>query len=357
MIDGACEKCGIDLSEVADRRPQIELTCQHDGSLGLALYPQTTAITVHPGDAFEIRWRLNYPKDGGPPTITEIGEADGHWKVSQGDRGGTDAGVGTDVGANAGARASSGQGASNALEAFEGAGAGLAPDGFEKITGYRAWIISKDDDSLHSTAHRYHLWDTNGPEVAVCQKEHEGHHISYDLFRLREQAALVEDPEKRAIIQSNIDREIMTARRSPERNCQCGIYAVNEASEIIKRIGEQEGIVYGRVKAWGKIADYEKGFRAEKVEIDALFRPHGWLKRRRVSRIAKAYGVKVEAPPYSLPDPDQSYSFKIGAFWAGFLLAGGAGIVFLEGVGGYLVATMTYSLAVITLTSLIGRSR
>src|SRR3989304_8030592 len=243
MIDGECEKCGIDLSEVADKRPQIELICHHDGNLGLIMHPNETIIKVHPGDALEIRWRLSYPKDGGPPTITEIGWEDGHWGEAQGDNDRDLPGVSADGGASGGT-------SKRALDSYadEGTGTGVVPDGFEKLTGYRAWIIT-DDDRPRSTAHRDHIWTTEGPEVAVCQKERDGHHVSYELFRLREEAAQVDDPVRRTTIQANIDREIMVARRSPERNCQCGIYAVHEASEITKRIGEQEGIVYGRVKA------------------------------------------------------------------------------------------------------------
>lgn len=350
MGTGACEKCGIDLTEVADKRPQIELRCFHDGNLGLVLHPDETAIKVHPGDALEIRWRLNYPKDGGPPTITEIGWDDEHRKVSQGDRSGADAGINSDGGAARGAR-------QGALDAFadEGTSSGVAPDSFEKMTGFRAWIIT-DDEGLRSTAYREHVWNPQGPEEATCQSEKDGHHVSFELFRLREQAEDEPDPNRRAAILANIDREIMVSRRSPERNCKCGIYAVHEASEITKRIGEQEGIVYGRIEAWGKIADYDKGFRAEKAQIVALFRPKTWTKRRQVRRIAKKYGVPVESAPYKLPDSDSNFAFKMGGFWIGFTTIGVAGAL-LGGVLGYLAATVTYTLITLTAASLFGKYR
>ena len=120
-------------------------------------------------------------------------------------------------------------------------------------------------------------------------------------------------------------------------------------------------MVYGRVKAWGKIADYEKGFRAEKVEIDALFRPRSWAKRKRVRRLAKIYGVSVEAPPYKLPDSDISSLGSLGltiVFWMGFLAAGiGGATLFNNGVFGYAVATASYIFAALVLASIFNRLR
>lgn len=345
-----CEKCGIDLSEVADRRPQIDLTCQHDGTLGLRLHPNETKIKVHPGDALEIRWRLNYPSDGGPPTITEIGWDNGHWGEAQGDN---DRAVPGGL-ASGGAVGPSG----TALDSFadEGTSTGVTPDSFQKLTGYRAWVIT-DDDRLRSTAHREHVWTTDGPEIAVCQRERDGHHVSYELYRLREEAAALSDEDPRKVtIQANIDREVMNSRRSPERNCMCGIYAVHDSREITKRIGQQAGIVYGRVEAWGKVADYEKGFRAEKVSVAALFRPRGWKKRLQVKRIAKAYGVPVEPAPYKLPDPDYRWGLGANAFWLGFIAAGVTG-VYLWGFLGYIAATMTYSLATFAVGALLDQRR
>lgn len=348
-----CEKCGIDLSEVSDKRPQIELECQHNGNLGLMVRPGDPLIVVRPGDAFEIKWKFSYPSDGGPPTIKEVGRKDEHREVPQGDRSGADAGGGTGTGAITGA------GAGADLDAYsdEGARSSIGiPDSIEKVVGYRGWVIT-GDEKLGSTAHRDHVWKEQGPEVAYCQRERDGHHVSLNLFKLRQQAELLPDGDPRKVsIQANIDREIMTARRSPERNCMCGIYAVYDPLEIAPRIGNTDGIVYGRVKAWGKIAEYDKGFRAEKVEVDCLYRPRNLFERRRVARIAKKYGVEVEKPPVLLDSSETRFWKRHGYPWFGLGFAG-MGIVgaIVGGLVGYLAATLTYSVMFLSLVAIGNR--
>lgn len=300
-MDGACKDCGIDLSGITEKLPKIDLVCNHDGTLDVSINPNDdSTMRFDPGDAFEVLWELNYPEDGRPPTVTEIGVLDEHWGTTQGDH------SGAVPGDSPGGVPSTD---SRTLAAFAArADTGVAPDSFEKLTGYRGWIITPDN-KLSSTAYRGHVWKTRGPEVANCQREQQGHHVSVNLYRLRQEIAeLADDDQRKPGLTADIDREIMTARRSPERNCSCGIYAVHDPELIEDRIGIQPGIVYGRVKAWGKIADYDQGYRAEKVDIDCLYRPKSWKKRHQVAKIAKSYGTHVEKPPVDLPDSDPEYT-------------------------------------------------
>jgi hypothetical protein len=304
-----CE-CGLDLAHVASEAPDIEIKCLHDGSLGLRLHPDEGYLRVHPGDNLEVKWRLSYPKDGGPPVLREIGVDDGHRGVPQGD---DDRAISGDH---------TGEEPFGAF-ADEGASPGVTPDGFEPLVGYRAWIMTSDYD-LKSTAHDY-IWKTE--DVALCQNIPGGHHVSVDLFRLKERLGTVTDPVERSVLESRIDQAIMDAKRSPERNCMCGFYAVDDPGTIPARVGEHlDNLVYGRIKAWGKIAEYSEGFRAEKVRIDALFAPSTWWQRRKARRVARKYGVPLEKSPVKFTRrPFNKMPLVFSGFWLGALVVAIAG--------------------------------
>ena len=333
--ENACE-CGLDLSSVTAKSPEIQIKCFHDGSVGLSLHPEESFIMIHPGDSLEVRWRLTYPSDGGPPKLYKIGWDDEHRRAEADDRDRTLPGVGADPGTGA---------SEDSFAAFttEGAGSGLGiPDGFEPLVGYRAWVITQDG-GLKSTAHDT-VWSTDGPEVATCQQFRDGHHVSVDLFLLRQEIDRVPEEQRPAVL-ANIDRAIMDARRSPERNCMCGLYAVTDIKNLGSRISQSSGLVYGRVKAWGKIAEYTEGFRAEKAQIDALFLPKGLIKRYQVRRIAKKYGVPVEEAPSGVPSGvDRFFPATFHIFWGGFVLFSLLGNI-LGGFTGYLTSALMFTAA------------
>lgn len=326
--------CGLDLTAVTARRPDISVKCLHDGTLGLRLHPEEAFIRVHPGDNLEVRWRLTYPRDGGPPMLYEIGAQDEHWQGREVDRNRADGDPGSGREANR-----------DPFAAFAGeaAGSGLAseavPDGFEPLIGYRAWIMT-DADMLKSTA-QDHVW-LPGPQTAGCVQQRDGHHVSYDLFRLRDELRREPDGDRKAVIQANIDRAIMNAKRSPERNCMCGFYALLRPETVGSKIGDMQGLVYGRIKAWGKIGEYSEGFRAEKAQVDALYLPYGYIRRRKVKRIAKKYSVPVERPPEGLRSGGDSFPIMFAVFWVGLLLAGLLGVAMFGSVEGYAMTVAFY---------------
>lgn len=276
------------------KAPNIKVECRHDGAYWIQLADDEPNISIHPGDTVEVRWRLEYPRDGGPPKMNEVGNEDTISDTSPVN----------------------------------------APDSFVPLTGYRAWRITSEG-FLRSTAHDY-IWSP-GEQTAECQQSINGHHISYHLFRLREQAK--DDPATLAAI----DQAMMDSRRSPERNCQCGFYALTDISKISSRVGNTPGLVYGRIKAWGKIAQYEDGFRAEKAEIEALYLPRGsgaW-RRYKTKKIAKEYGVPTEKAPQGIPAPDDTAAILFALFWLGLIIVGGLGAWWAGGFG-YVIAVGNY---------------
>src|SRR4030067_3487091 len=133
--ENACE-CGLDLSSVTAKSPEIQIKCFHDGSVGRSLPPEESFIMIHPGDSLEVRWRLPYPSDGGPPKLYKIGWDDEHRRAEADDRDRALPGVGADPGTGA---------SEDSFAAFttEGAGSGLGiPDGFAHIGGDRAAVIT-----------------------------------------------------------------------------------------------------------------------------------------------------------------------------------------------------------------------
>lgn len=338
--DVSCD-CGLDLSNISEKSPNMQIKCFHDGSVGLALHPQETYIKVRPGDSVEVRWRLTYPSDGGPPVLSEIGWDDEHRTTEEDNRSGAVPG-----GSSGGAAYAS------SLDAFTDEGTSLeAPDSFEPLLGYRAWLMT-EQSGLKSTAHDT-VWEEGKPTEAICQQFRDGHHVSFDLFQLRQELDSVPEAQRPAV-QARIDQAIMRAKRSPERNCMCGLYAVSDPKNLKDRISEVPGLVYGRVKAWGKIAEYTEGFRAEKAEIDCLYLPKGFLKRRKVRRIAEAYGVPVVKAPKGVPSGIDPFPLGFTLFWVGFWVVGILGLQ-ADGMLGYFGAVIGYSVAALVGVSILDK--
>jgi hypothetical protein len=62
-------------------------------------------------------------------------------------------------------------------------------------------------------------------------------------------------------------------RRSPSEGCACGFWAVPDIIDYMARgaIVFEGDVVLGRVKLWGKVIPYSKGWRAERAEVIELW--------------------------------------------------------------------------------------
>lgn len=98
------------------------------------------------------------------------------------------------------------------------------------------------------------------------------------------------------------------AHPSPAQFCDCGYYAVFSSvlEEVAMAVAESSGIhshhlIFGSVKATGRVFFGEKGFRAERIEVEALAAPPmtgglSFLSFSEVQRNCRSY-----APTYNVP--------------------------------------------------------
>jgi hypothetical protein len=56
-------------------------------------------------------------------------------------------------------------------------------------------------------------------------------------------------------------------------SCQCGFYAYTDQQSLVENSGLDGTLVFGLVRAFGKVTQGTKGFRAEKAQVIALTRP------------------------------------------------------------------------------------
>jgi hypothetical protein len=61
--------------------------------------------------------------------------------------------------------------------------------------------------------------------------------------------------------------------RSPNEKCSCGFWAVPDIIEYMAKntVVFEGDVVLGRVKLWGKVIPYTKGWRAERAEVIELW--------------------------------------------------------------------------------------
>lgn len=141
-----------------------------------------------------------------------------------------------------------------------------APDAFEEEEGFRAWIVKKrlvpgEIPMLRSVTVHEAFWQPGAPMKAVCSREDEKH-------------------------------------TPPHEHCSCGLYTAKTLKHLLSmpyhRYDEKdddETVVLGRVKLWGKVIEGTQGWRAEFGYPSVLYVPfESW---RLIDPLREAYRVPV----------------------------------------------------------------
>ena len=175
-----------------------------------------------------------------------------------------------------------------ALGAGPGAGEGpgletLDVDALGPLEGWRAWRVYRAVLWLLPLADIPGAW-TPEPEAARCWKP------------LYDDRSLGESPHP-----------------APAPGCHCGYWALRElrpewlagAGAIGSTFALFDAllggrVVLGRVKLWGRVIPYERGWRAEYAKPLSLLSPLGALRPPHLGRIAMAYRCEVEPYPEAL---------------------------------------------------------
>lgn len=138
------------------------------------------------------------------------------------------------------------------------------------VWGFRSWnLLDGGVPKLGSLNSGRHVW-TPGVNVAQCQAG------GYEMKSMAGGLSVTYPSPHH-------DRS-----QVPGADCQCGFYSVRDVFNV------QPGII-GGVVGWGKVVDGEKGWRAEKAAVAALFRPP-WgsvEEQQKVEMLAEMYNVPV----------------------------------------------------------------
>lgn len=130
-------------------------------------------------------------------------------------------------------------------------------------------------------------WDPDGPTAARCIE---------DASWGRWGASMNFDPR----------------RLVPDPGCGCGLWALRTPSiGHLRNAGfgdPHEGaawlrgaqVVFGRVKLWGAVMEYERGWRSEYARAAALYRCWDPEHEEWARSLAEVYGVSIEEPPEPL---------------------------------------------------------
>ena len=109
----------------------------------------------------------------------------------------------------------------------------------EPLVGWRIWRVV--GDTLRAT-----VWPTEWPPLARFEAE------------CHDRPSPFTEPDA-----------VPSAHRSPERSCDCGVYAFKrrEDAELLARekVDPQDVLALGRVSLWGRVIETERGFRAERA--------------------------------------------------------------------------------------------
>ena len=139
----------------------------------------------------------------------------------------------------------------------------VIPDVPDAIVAYRSWNLSSDG-GLYGA--RGQLWPPRKPMIAICLRGCD------DCPCPPSEAGITHD------------------------NHGCGIYA--ERAEPRDIADSHESVVWGEVRLFGKVYEYDKGWRAEKAEIACIYDTGDHC-----SRVAEVYGVDlIPAPAESIDD-------------------------------------------------------
>lgn len=84
---------------------------------------------------------------------------------------------------------------------------------------------------------------------------------------------------------------------APDANCNCGIWILKDENDLWRTLAEyrmQIPLVYGRVRAWGRLVEHERGFRAQYAQpLSASLIAHVGDDKRTARELASAYQIPV----------------------------------------------------------------
>lgn len=157
------------------------------------------------------------------------------------------------------------------------------PDLAEPIRAWRAWGIQDDGETPVLTSVNGSIWHNESHMTAVCRKPVEG-----------------ADPGDNPKLVVNDEHQ------APEKDCGfygygCGLYAYKSLPELLWNYDPvlTEGtLVFGEVLLFGKVYEYENGYRAEHAKIARItFFKDRPVKEDLYGRLARVYDVPAECAP------------------------------------------------------------
>ena len=111
----------------------------------------------------------------------------------------------------------------------------IIPDSIEPIIGRRAWGLARNDGRIRLCSARGTVWPEDEALEAACPQAH----------------------------------------TSPDEDCTCGIYALNESQPWPYYDFTGPGYaVWGEVLLWGKVVEGGKGYRAQYAYAKRLYLAH-----------------------------------------------------------------------------------
>jgi hypothetical protein len=114
------------------------------------------------------------------------------------------------------------------------------PDLTQRVIGYRGWTVEEDYSLWPVTTTAAGEW-LPGPMKASCWRKYGGHHIP--------------------------------CLPPVNPSCECGFYALHTLDRVENWAGSGNVTVQGIVTGWGRLANHDEGFRAERIEIMAIICP------------------------------------------------------------------------------------
>lgn len=167
----------------------------------------------------------------------------------------------------------------------------VAPDYFDPIVGWRAWLVVQEGDGFRLRSMIYDaVWSPRNELVARCL------HRTFS-FPWRRRAGHI----------------------PPARGCRCGIYAALEPEEAASYLegrswADAFGVhrVIGTVSLWGRVVECARGWRASRAYPKTIYVPTTrapyWLRANRAAEVADGltdYGVPVELVDAASPGPTE----------------------------------------------------
>lgn len=150
------------------------------------------------------------------------------------------------------------------------------PDRITPVVGWRAWKLvpwhAKSDRHALLSLHFEQPWKPGRPLTASCDV-----------------------PQRRHVPLSCT----CTPESAPATNCRCGIYAAREFQHVAKYVSgapeldRGEILVVGRIALWGRVVEYEDGWRAEYGYPQSFFVPARAREDVEAENLLESFGVPV----------------------------------------------------------------